>query len=103
MSTPEAPSATVLIVDDEGDLREIMRRMLERRGFATLSAGSPGEALTLCREHDGPIELLLTDLGIAGESGGDLARAAVAVRPRLRVLYVSGLSYDAAVRQRLIE
>ena len=44
---------TVLVVDDEEDLRDIMRRMLERRGFATLVAGDSDQALAVCREHPG--------------------------------------------------
>ncbi|TMM35750.1 MAG: response regulator [Actinobacteria bacterium] len=97
-----APAATVLVVDDEEDLREAMRRMLERRGFATLTAADPAEAEALCRDHSGAIDLLLTDLTLPGASGGELARAATSIRPDLRVLYVSGLPKDIAVGQGLV-
>jgi len=79
-----------------------MRRMLERRGFATLTAGDPVEAEALCRDHGGAIDLLLTDLTLPGATGGELARAATAIRPDLRVLYVSGLPKDVAVGQGLV-
>ena len=98
-----APAATVLVVDDEEDLREAMRRMLERRGFATLTAADPAEAEALCRDHRGSIDLLLTDLTLPGASGRELARAATSIRPDLRVLYVSGLPKDIAVGQGLVD
>ena len=46
-----AVALTVLVVDDEEDLREAIRRMLERRGFATLTAADPAEAEAVCREY----------------------------------------------------
>ncbi len=93
---------TVLVVDDEDDLREAMRRMLERRGFATLTAADPAEAEALCRDRGRAIDLLLTDLTLPGASGGELARTATSIRPELRVLYVSGLPKEVAVGQGLV-
>src|SRR5947207_9694925 len=95
-------SPTVLVVDDEDDLREAIRRMLERRGFATLVAADPVEAEAVCREHGGTIDLLLTDLTLPGISGGELARMATSMRPELRVLFVSGLPREVAVGQGLV-
>jgi CheY-like chemotaxis protein len=79
-----------------------MRRMLERCGFATLTAADPAEAEALCRDHGGAIDLLLTDLTLPGATGGELARTATAIRPDLRVLYVSGLPKEVAVGQGLV-
>jgi DNA-binding NtrC family response regulator len=93
---------TVLVVDDEEDLRDIMRRMLERRGFDTLIAGDSESAITVCSEHEGPIDVLVTDLGLPGASGGELSRAATAVRPDMAVVYISGLPKDIAVTKGLI-
>ncbi|OLB66042.1 MAG: response regulator [Actinobacteria bacterium 13_2_20CM_2_72_6] len=97
-----ATAPTVLVVDDEEDLREAMRRMLERRGFATLTAADPAEAEAVCRDHGGTIDLLLTDLTLPGASGGDLARTATLMRPDLRVLYISGLPKEVAVGRGLV-
>jgi DNA-binding NtrC family response regulator len=97
-----ATAPTVLVVDDEEDLREAMRRMLERRGFATLTAADPAEAEAVCREHGGTIDLLLTDLTLPGASGGELARTATSMRPDLRVLYISGLPKEVAVGRGLV-
>ena len=103
MSDASGERPTVLVVDDEEDLRDIMRRMLERRGFATLVAGDVDPALAACRDHDGPIDVLLTDLNLPGASGAELSRAAGALRPDLRVVYISGLPKDLAVSKGLID
>ncbi|MEV7622158.1 response regulator [Actinoplanes sp. NPDC089786] len=93
---------TVLVVDDEEDLRDIMRRMLERRGFDTLVAPDSESAIATCREHDGEIDVLITDLGLPGASGGELSRAATSLRPGMGVVYISGLPKDIAVTKGLI-
>jgi DNA-binding response OmpR family regulator len=93
---------TVLVVDDEEDLRDIMRRMLERRGFDILVAGDSEQAIATCRDHQGEIDVLVTDLGLPGASGGELSRTATGVRPRMGVVYISGLPKDIAVTKGLI-
>ncbi|HEY0003036.1 MAG TPA: response regulator [Actinoplanes sp.] len=105
MSQPPEPETrpTVLVVDDEEDLRDIIRRMLERRGFDTLVAGDPQQAITVCREHPGDIDILVTDLGLPGVSGGELSREATELRPGMRVVYISGLPKDLAVSDGLID
>ena len=104
MSQVSLPSErpTVLVVDDEEDLRDIMRRMLERRGFDTLVAGDSEQAIAACRDHEGDIEVLITDLGLPGVSGGELSRTAMALRPAMGVVYISGLPKDIAVAKGLI-
>lgn len=99
-ATQERP--TVLVVDDEEDLRDIMRRMLERRGYSTMIAGNADEAVAICRDHEGPVDVLVTDLGLPGVSGGELARSALGLRPELGVVYISGLPKDIAVTKGLI-
>jgi CheY-like chemotaxis protein len=100
---PEETQPTVLVVDDEEDLRDIMRRMLERRGFRTLIAGDSQEAIAVCRDHPGEIDLLVTDLGLPGVSGGELSQSARELRPGMRVVYISGLPKDIAVAEGQIE
>jgi CheY-like chemotaxis protein len=102
MSQASSDRPTVLVVDDEEDLRDIMRRMLERRGFDTLVAGDSEQAIATCRDHQGDIDVLVTDLGLPGASGGDLSRTAIALRPDMGVVYVSGLPKDIAVTKGLI-
>jgi DNA-binding NtrC family response regulator len=98
VSDPET-RPTVLVVDDEEDLRDIMRRMLDRRGFATLVAGDAQQAITVCREHPGDIDILVTDLGLPGASGGELSQVATELRPGMQVVYISGLPKDIAVAE----
>ena len=104
MSQATAPEErpTVLVVDDEEDLRDIMRRMLERRGFTTLIAGDSQQAIAVCREHPGDIDVLVTDLGLPGVSGGELSRTAAELRPQMQVIYISGLPREIAVADGLI-
>jgi DNA-binding response OmpR family regulator len=105
MSQESGPETrpTVLVVDDEEDLRDIIQRMLERRGFDTLIAGDPQQAIAVCRDHPGEIDILVTDLGLPGVSGGELSREATGLRPGMRVVYISGLPKDMAVAEGLID
>ncbi|HET6529366.1 MAG TPA: response regulator [Actinoplanes sp.] len=93
---------TVLVVDDEEDLRDIIRRMLQRRDFDVLVAGDFEQAIETCRDHTGDIDVLVTDLSLPDASGGELSHAATALRPRMGVVYISGLPKDIAVGKGLI-
>lgn len=99
---PGRPEPVVLLVDDEEDLRDIMRRMLDRRGFRTLVAADAGQALQLCRDHPDAIDLVVADLALPDMSGREFAEAAAASRPNLRVVFISGLPREIAVRSHLI-
>ncbi|GGK83062.1 response regulator [Mangrovihabitans endophyticus] len=102
MSEPtERP--TVLVVDDEEDLRDVMRRMLQRRGIDALTAGSLDEAVAVARNHDGDIAVLVADLGLPGSSGAELARVIGELRPGIGVVYISGLPADIAADKGLID
>ncbi|GAB7041824.1 MULTISPECIES: response regulator [Catenuloplanes] len=99
----QSPPPTVLVVDDEEDLRDIMRRMLERKGFTALTAGDADGAIVACRDHDGGIDLLVTDLSMPGVTGREVAEQASAMRPGLRVIYVSGLPKEVAVDKGMVD
>jgi two-component system cell cycle sensor histidine kinase/response regulator CckA len=90
---------TVLVVDDEPAVRELARAVLERAGYTVLTAGDGEEALRVVAGHPGAIHLLLTDVVMPGMNGRQLAEALQAVRPALRVLYVSGYTEDALLRR----
>ena len=80
----------VLIVEDDEDVREFAVRVLRDGGFQVLEAVNGGVALVLL-EQDLPIDLLFTDIVMPGEPDGvGLAERALALRPRLRVLYATG-------------
>ena len=89
-AAPRRQSATILLVDDENLVRMSVRHYLEDRGYTVLEAADADEALTVCREHDGTIELLLTDVGLPGVSGPALARQVRELRPDTGILLMSG-------------
>jgi len=95
-------SETVLLVEDETAVRELFRKGLELRGYIVLAALTPEEALEASRGHSGPIHLLLTDVVMPGMGGLELASRVVALRPEIRVLYMSGYTDEAVVRDGLV-
>jgi CheY-like chemotaxis protein len=86
---------TVLLVEDEEIVRNLVEEMLEDDGYAVLAAASGGEALELLRTHGGQIDVLVTDVVMPGLSGQQLAAQLVEERPGLRVLFASGYAEDA--------
>ena len=87
---------TVLLTEDEQDVREVAREFLESAGYQVLQAPSGEAALKLAAAHSGAIDLLVTDMVMPGMSGQELARKMRIVRQDLRVLYMSGYSEHAA-------
>ncbi|HUC28961.1 MAG TPA: response regulator [Candidatus Acidoferrum sp.] len=81
---------TVLLVDDETDLREVTRELLENEGYKVLSVPDAQTAISRAAEHQGVIHVLLTDVVLTGVSGSELAKRLVASRPDIQVLYMSG-------------
>ena len=100
---PARGSETILLVEDEGPVRELTRRCLEQRGYAVIPAASAEEALDLLAGHGGSLDLLLTDVVMPGASGPDLARRLTRERPDLQVLFVSGYPDASPDSARLLE
>ncbi len=92
-----AGTATILVVDDDDNVRRATERILRSAGYSVLSASSGHNALTLAREHQGVIDLLLTDIVMPGLSGRDLAREIVAAQTTERVLFMSGYHQHAPI------
>ncbi len=84
----------ILLVEDEQALLTMTRLMLERQGYSVLAAASPEEAMRVARDHDGRIDLLLTDVIMPGMNGRALADALMARRPGLPCLFMSGYTAD---------
>jgi two-component system cell cycle sensor histidine kinase/response regulator CckA len=93
-----ARSATVLVVEDEEALRELLRRLLERQGYAVLLAAHADEARQLFERH-ASIDVLLTDVVMPGASGPALVTQLATQRPGLKVVYMSGYTDDAMIRR----
>ncbi|MBM4440153.1 MAG: GAF domain-containing protein [Candidatus Rokubacteria bacterium] len=86
---PRGGSETVLVCEDEPDLRELAREVLQELGYQVLEAGDGKQALEVSARHAGPIHLLVTDVVMPRMNGSELATRLVRERP-LRVLYMSG-------------
>ena len=86
---------TILLVEDEATLRELVRACLQEAGYTVLVAEDGYEAMEIASRHPGEIDLLLTDVVMPGLSGQEVARRLREQRPQTKVLYVSGY-LDAA-------
>ncbi len=94
---------TVLLVEDEPAIREVTVRMLGRLGYTVISAGSPGEAIELARNHIGEIDLLLTDVVMPEMNGRDLAKNLLSLHPGLKRLFVSGYTADVIAHHGVLD
>jgi hypothetical protein len=103
LSAPSLGSETVLVVEDEEILLELIKDALEMNGFRVLAANSAREAMDLCARHSAPIHLMLTDVVMPEKSGRELADALSALHPEMKILYMSGYTADATVVGGLVD
>src|SRR3954464_14939335 len=89
---------TILVVEDDGAVRALMRQILGRAGYTVLDARDGGEALTAARVQQSRIDLVVTDIVMPGLGGRALAARLTADCPLLRVLYTSGYATDGMLR-----
>ena len=94
---------TILIAEDQPEVRLAASTALRRLGYTVLDASSGVEALAIVHSHEGPIHLLLTDVVMPAMSGRELAEAVKSLRPSIRVLYASGYADDAIVRHGVLD
>ncbi|MFN0166475.1 MAG: PAS domain S-box protein [Bryobacteraceae bacterium] len=99
---PVSGNESILLVEDEPDVRRVIREMLKRQGYQVVEAADAESALEFVREHQGKIDLLVTDVVIPGANGRELAAQLRAMRPDLRVLYISGYTDDAILQNRIL-
>jgi PAS domain S-box-containing protein len=90
-------SETILVVEDESALRELTCILLEEAGYTVIESTGVEDALAAAKDSQRKIDLLLTDVVMPGLDGRDLANKMVALRPRLKVLYMSGYTDDVIV------
>ena len=88
---------TILLVEDDVGLRELISRALRHYGFTVLEAAQGGEALLLCEKEKAPIHLMLTDVVMPHMSGATLAERLRVLHPEMQVLFMSGYTEDAIV------
>jgi len=96
-------SETVMLVEDDAAVCELVRAVLTSHGYKVLTARHPEEAETICVSDSNGIELLLTDVIMPGMSGAELFRRVIAQNPRMKVLFMSGYIDDSLIRQGIQE
>ena len=96
-------SETILLVEDQEEVRQLALAMLRNSGYTVYEAADGMEAMVCCLTMERPLDLLVTDVVMPGISGYELARVAREFRPRLKVLYTSGYSDIEIARQALAE
>ena len=94
---------TILVVDDEPEIRKLVGAMVGKFGCNVLTADSGEHALKLYKNNKGPIELLITDVVAPGMSGPMLADKLTEIQPGLKVLYISGYDNTHVVQKYVVE
>ncbi|MBI3669253.1 MAG: PAS domain S-box protein [Acidobacteria bacterium] len=100
-SSAESPQGTetILLAEDERDVREVAREFLGLSGYTVLEARNGAQAIEIATHHPGPIHLLVTDMVMPGMGGRELAGRLAPLRPEMKVVYMSGYTEYATVRQ----
>jgi two-component system, cell cycle sensor histidine kinase and response regulator CckA len=96
-------SETVLVVEDEEGVRELVREILQQAGYRVLAAAGPSEALDVGFSRGPEIDLLITDMIMPEMTGRQVADRLRSARPEIRVLYMSGYTGDAMVHRGLLD
>jgi signal transduction histidine kinase len=99
---PADAGETILLVEDEEQIRSLAQRVLERAGYEVIAAPDGQAAVALANRHPGPIHLLIVDMMLPGLSGRELAAQLTIHRPAIKVLYISGTTDDAIARHRVL-
>ena len=95
-------SGTILLIDDEKSIRDVLRLMLTNGGYKVLDSGDPDEILEICKNNTASIDLLLTDVVMPNMDGLKLAERVGLIRPEIKVIYMSGYTDDAVARHGML-
>jgi signal transduction histidine kinase/CHASE3 domain sensor protein len=92
-------SETILLVEDDEEVRQVATRILRRNGYRVLEAGNGADALRVCENEPDPVDLIVTDIIMPEMGGTELAARIREKQPAARILFTSGYTEDAVVRQ----
>jgi signal transduction histidine kinase/DNA-binding response OmpR family regulator len=98
LSAAEPGTETILVVEDESNLRYLVRQFLEKQGYRVLQAEDGAAAMQIVVAHEGVINLLLTDVIMPGMNGRELAQRVAELRPNVKILYMSGYTENVIGR-----
>jgi len=96
-------SETVLLVEDEESVRELVRETLKSRGYSVMEASDGINGMKVAESFDGKIDILITDVAMPGMSGHELAKRVTAARPNIKVLFLSGYTEDAIIHEGVLD
>jgi CheY-like chemotaxis protein/two-component sensor histidine kinase len=96
-------SETILLVEDNDQVRRLAKSVLSRNGYQVLDAKDGGEALEILGGHEGPVHLLLSDVVLPGMNGKELYEKALVMRPSLQVLYMSGYTGNVIAHRGVLD
>jgi len=94
---------TILLVEDETTILEVAAIMLEELGYSVLTAGTPGDAISIAEENRGKIHLLITDVVMPGMNGRELSDKLLSIYPDLRCLFMSGYTASIIARHGVLD
>jgi CheY-like chemotaxis protein len=100
---PETGNETVLVVEDQADVRKLAMGILAKNGYRLLEAANGADALSVAASFPGHIDLLVTDVVMPGMTGRELASRLQSVRPKLKVLYTSGYTADVIAHEGVLD
>jgi DNA-binding NtrC family response regulator len=103
VANPKHGTETILVVEDEEAVRELIQEVLQEQGYDVLPASDPDHAEWVSTNHSGKIHLLLTDMVMPGRSGRELAKRVMARRADIRVLYMSGYTDNVITSGGMLE
>jgi PAS domain S-box-containing protein len=96
-------SETILLAEDQDEVRALTRRILEKQGYRVLVAANGGDALRLAEQHGGTIDLLLTDVVMPGMGGAELRLRLGPLHPEMKVLFLSGYTDEAILHHGVLD
>jgi CheY-like chemotaxis protein len=103
VATVPALKGTILLVEDESMILDIVKTMISQLGYNVLAASTPGAALDLAKNRSGEIDLLITDVVMPEMNGRELAAEVCLAHPLVRILYMSGYTADVIANHGVLE